>query len=77
MANLKFVEKNEDAAKSERGASTISIDTLISKLQGLRKEAGNVDVRINVPTSSIQSEERPISNVYDEGGYVAIYAGEA
>lgn len=71
------VADERKTAKLERGSATISLDTLISKLQGLRKDVGNVDVRINVPVSSTQSEERPINNVYDEGGYVAIYAGEA
>lgn len=64
-------------ATRERRTPTIKLAALISKLQELRKDAGNVDVFINVPISATQSEERSIANVYNEGGYVAIYAEEA
>lgn len=63
--------------KEEGRMPTVKLDDLIGKLQKLRKDTGNVNVLINVPVSDMQSEERSIKNVYDEDGYVAIYAGEA
>lgn len=76
----KAAKADAEASESRKGEGrtpSIKMDALISKLQKLRKDVGNVDIRINVPVSPMQSEERPIVDVFDEGGYVAIYAGEA
>ena len=56
-------------------SSTLKLDQLIAKLTELRKSLGNVSVKLNVPISSMQSEELPIIAVHDEGGYVGIYGG--
>lgn len=55
--------------------TTLKLEQLILKLTELHKSLGNVSVRLNVPISSMQSEELPIIAVHDEGGYVGIYGG--